>query len=287
MTTFEELAALATMIESGELDVAAYDLGTGDPVTYLHGFPSSALDMLPAAGRLSPRARVLAVDFPGFGASEKPSGHPYSIHAAADAVEAMWAEFGVTSSVLWAHDYGTSVCQELLARHLENSLVVGITAVVWHNGGVYADLHRPTIGQKLLLDPEHGAEFAATIDEAAFAAGIRPTFGTRRPISDHQLHEMWCSMRHDEGTRIANQLLHYIDDRRRYGARWRTALEDSDLPMWFVWGDLDPVSGAHMVERVEERVPEATIVRLADVGHWPTLEAPDECADAVLAALDA
>ena len=25
--------------------------------------------------------------------------------------------------------------------------------------------------------------------------------------------------------------------------------------MTFVWGDLDPVSGAHMIERVEERLP--------------------------------
>jgi pimeloyl-ACP methyl ester carboxylesterase len=51
--------------------------------------------------------------------------------------------------------------------------------------------------------------------------------------------------------------------------------------MAFVWGDLDPVSGAHMVERIEERVEGADVVRLADVGHWPTLEAPDEVAAAV------
>jgi pimeloyl-ACP methyl ester carboxylesterase len=48
----------------------------------------------------------------------------------------------------------------------------------------------------------------------------------------------------------------------------------------FVWGDLDPVSGAHMADRLAERIPHADLRRLADVGHWPTLEAPDEVARA-------
>ena len=51
--------------------------------------------------------------------------------------------------------------------------------------------------------------------------------------------------------------------------------------MTFVWGDLDPVSGAHMIERVQERLPNATVIRLDDVGHWPLLEAPDVLAAAI------
>ena len=38
--------------------------------------------------RLGEGYRVLAVDFPGFGASAKPAGHRYSIHACTDAIEA-------------------------------------------------------------------------------------------------------------------------------------------------------------------------------------------------------
>jgi pimeloyl-ACP methyl ester carboxylesterase len=39
-----------------------------------------------------------------------------------------------------------------------------------------------------------------------------------------------------------------------------------------------------MIERVEARVPLARIVRLADVGHWPPLEAPEVVAAAIVAA---
>ena len=102
-------------------------------------------------------------------------------------------------------------------------------------------------------------------------------------MTDAEIHEMWLSMDRDGGTKIANELLHYIAERRDNAVRWADALEGFDAPMRFVWGDLDPVSGAHMIARVEERIPHAHVLRLGDVGHWPTLEAPDEVADAIRA----
>jgi pimeloyl-ACP methyl ester carboxylesterase len=237
------------------------------------------------ADRIGDDATVLALDFPGFGASDKPVGHPWSIAACADAVEAMWADHGVTSTVLECHDYGVSPAQELLARRAEGRLPVEITGVVWHNGGIYADLHRPTLGQQLLLDPDRGPEVATAMTEELFFGGIDVTWGTRRPLEQHEVHQMWTAMNARGGSGRAHELLHYIAERREFSARWRGALEGSGLPMWFVWGDLDPVSGAHMIERVQTEVADAVVVRMADVGHWPTLEAPNECAAAVQAAL--
>jgi pimeloyl-ACP methyl ester carboxylesterase len=49
-----------------------------------------------------------------------------------------------------------------------------------------------------------------------------------------------------------------------------------------VWGMLDPVSGAHMAERIRERLPDAPFTALEDVGHWPALEADRRVAGAVL-----
>jgi pimeloyl-ACP methyl ester carboxylesterase len=36
---------------------------------------------------------------------------------------------------------------------------------------------------------------------------------------------------------------------------------------------LDPISGAHMAERIRTRLPTAPFTSLPDVGHWPALEA--------------
>ncbi len=74
-----------------------------------------------------------------------------------------------------------------------------------------------------------------------------------------------------------------MTDRRAHEQRWVGALEQTDVPLSFIWGMLDPVSGAHMAERISERLPNAPFTELADVGHWPQLEAPDRVAAAILA----
>jgi pimeloyl-ACP methyl ester carboxylesterase len=282
MEKFDEWAAQAQRIEVGDLSMAVHDVGEGPVATFLHGYPSSTLDAIPLIDRLD-GVRVVAPDLPGFGASAKPVGHPYSIHGAVDAVEAVWDRLGVASTVLVAHDYSVSVAQELLARQAEapGDRPVTVTGVVWSNGGLYPDLHRPTLGQQLLLDPEHGAEIAAAIDEAAFANGIRITWGTRRPMTDEEVHDMWRALEHGGGARQAHVLLHYVADRRAHADRWRAALEADAVPMRFVWGELDPVSGGHVADRLAERLPTVPLLRLMDVGHWPPLEAPDELAAAV------
>jgi pimeloyl-ACP methyl ester carboxylesterase len=277
MTTWDEWRARAEMIRSGDMSVATYDLGPaeGMPLTFLHGYPSSSLDIDPVWRLLGDDWRLLALDFPGFGASDKPADHQYSVHAAADAVERMWQARDTPSTVLVAHDYGVSIGQELLARRADGALAADVSAVVWMNGGLYPDLHRPTVGQQMLLDPDHGAEVAAAVTEELFVGGIDVTWGSRRPLDEAEVGQIWASMDERGGVPLMHALLHYIADRRTHEARWRAALETAPIPAVFVWGDLDPVSGAHMIERVEERLPEQRIVRLADVGHWPLLEAPD------------
>jgi pimeloyl-ACP methyl ester carboxylesterase len=267
------------------LAVATYDLGdpAAPPITFLHGYPSSSVDIAPVLDRLGPAVRMVTLDLPGFGASSAPMGHPHSIHAAADAVEALWADRRVAATLLVAHDYSVSVAQELLARRADGGLEVQLDGVVWMNGGLYPDLHRPTLGQQILLDPDKGAELAAAMTRNMFIDGIRGTWGERIPMDEELVGAIWDSMDDGGGAARMHELLHYIADRRTHEARWRTALEGGDLPMTFVWGDLDPVSGAHMIVRVEERIPAARVVRLADVGHWPLLEAPDEVAEAIRA----
>jgi pimeloyl-ACP methyl ester carboxylesterase len=135
----------------------------------------------------------------------------------------------------------------------------------------------------MLLDPDHGAEIAAAVDEAAFTNGLRATWGERRPFDEAVVHEIFRSMDDGGGVPLMHDLLHYVADRRAHADRWRSALEGADLPMVFVWGLLDPVSGGHVVPRLVDHVPQGRIVALDDVGHWPPLEAPDDVAAEIAA----
>ena len=71
-------------------------------------------------------------------------------------------------------------------------------------------------------------------------------------------------------------------ERREFEDRWVGALEGTDVPLAFVWGMLDPISGAHIAERIRERLSGAPLVALDDVAHWPQLEAPERVAAALV-----
>ncbi len=258
-------------------------MGVGPVMTLLHGFPSSSYDWARVAPRLATDHALLLFDFLGFGASEKPVDHDYSIHEQADLVEALWAREHITSTVIVAHDYAVSVTQELLARHAEGALGVDLLAVQLLNGGLYPDVYRPQPGQMALLDPEQGPQISAQITEELWGAALQPTFAEDYDATADTA-EIWRAMSRDDGQRIIHRLIRYMNDRSNHGERWVGALESTDVPLSFVWGMLDPISGAHMADRIRERLPAAPFLALEDVGHWPALEAPERVAAAVCAA---
>jgi pimeloyl-ACP methyl ester carboxylesterase len=264
-----------------ERSVFARTLGNGPHVTLLHGFPSSSHDWERVATVLARERSLLAFDFLGFGASEKPVEHEYSLHEQADLVEAVWAREGVTSTVLLGHDYAVSVVQELFARRAEDALVVKLEGACLLNGGVFPDLHRPQPMQTALLDPEQGPKISALVNEELFVAGLGPTFADGYDATEDSV-EIWKSIHRDGGERIMHRLIRYMTDREAHGERWVAALETTDVPLSFAWGMLDPVSGAHMAQRIRERLPAARFRALEHVGHWPALEAPQAVADALL-----
>jgi len=259
-------------------------MGSGPTMTLLHGFPSSSHDWAKIAPALAEHRSLLAFDFLGFGASEKPVKHGYSLQEQADLVEAVWRHEGVTSTVVVAHDYAVSVAEELLARRASGALLSDLSAVHLLNGGLYPDLHRPLPTQTALLDPELGPQLSAAITRELFIGGLEPTFADGFDSAGDSAG-MWEGMSREDGQRILHLLMGYIPDRATHGERWVGALEGTDVPLAFVWGMLDPVSGAHMAERIRERLPDAPFLALDDVAHWPSLEAPERVASALLGAL--
>lgn len=272
----ENWFAAGERIEAGGFSLFTRVIGDeGKPwLTLLHGYPTCSFDWAGVAGQLAEERRLLMFDFLGFGDSDKPSDHAYSIHEQADLTEAVWRHHGVTSTALVVHDYAVSVGQELLARNAEGKLDVTIERIAFLNGGLYPDMHRALLVQKALLNPRTGPVVSARTNERLLSRGLRRVFAPEHRPSDEELHEHWLGIERHGGAQIQHLLIRYIEDRRRHEARWTGALEQTDVPRTFVWGMRDPVSGAHMAERIVSRVPPPELHALGDVGHYPQLEAP-------------
>jgi pimeloyl-ACP methyl ester carboxylesterase len=253
------------------LDVAG---GPADStaVLLLHGFPSSSFDFASVIDRVSTRRRVVALDFPGFGLSCKPRDHGYSLFEQADVVLEVARSVGLVRAHVWAHDMGTSVATELLARRERSLCPLDIASLTLMNGSVHVELAHLTVGQKILRSPL-GPAFARLNRRSTFEAQLRRTFG-RAPDAE-TLQAMWELLSRDGGATLLPATIGYVQERRRFRSRWIGALERCDVPLLVAWGRRDPVAVIAIAERIARGTPGARFETWDDLGHWPQIEDPD------------
>jgi len=248
----------------------------------LHGFPTSSYDWIKILPELQQQFdQIILFDLLGFGLSEKPTNHSYTIMEQADIAEALLAHVGVSEVHVLAHDYGDTVGQELLARHNERAKAgdstLSLKSVCFLNGGLFPGSHRPRTIQKVMALPHIGTFLGYFANYWLFCRSFVPVFGEHTAPTEVELQEMWSLIAHEGGHRLAGALLHYMADRVQYEQRWTDALKQTTVPIRLIDGPADPVSGRHLAERYRQEVPQADVVLLANgIGHYPQLEAPSE-----------
>ena len=249
--------------------------GSGPPLLLLHGFPTSSWDWRHVWDALASSYRVIALDYVGFGFSDKPADGPYSIFAYADQADALLARMDVERVHVLAHDLGDSVAQELLARDLERR--TRLDSVCLLNGGVFPELHRPRPMQKA-LDSPLGSLVAKLINRTRFGKSFAEVFGPNTQPSQAELDGFWECMSFGGGVANYHLLIRYMRERARHRDRWVLPLCDPEtrVPIAMINGHQDPVSGLHVVERLRALAPHTTIFDLAEIGHYPQTEAPKE-----------
>jgi pimeloyl-ACP methyl ester carboxylesterase len=248
----------------------------------IHGFPTASWDwhlQWPDLARHFDL--VIAPDMIGFGYSAKPRDYDYSIHDQADLHEGLLRELGVRRYHVLAHDYGDTVAQELLARHVDRPRSPELQSVCFLNGGLFPETHRARFIQKLLALPI-GPLVSRLMTERSFCKSFSAIFGAKTQPSAQELHEFWQLIDYNQGAGVFHKLIGYMAERRKFRARWVGALQKSTVPVRVIDGLDDPVSGAHMVARYRELVAEADVVELPGIGHYPQVEAPEAVLKAFL-----
>lgn len=250
----------------------------GDPadpaIVLLHGFPSSSFDWRTVVPGMAEGARVVAFDFPGYGLSEKPLDARYSLFEQADAAEAVVSTAGLERCVLVGHDMGDTVAAELLARDTEGRLGFEVEGTILLNGSIFIDLAHLSPGQEALLSlPDEVLPQPMPLE--MFRPGLAATFSDEHPATDEDLDGIVEMVRRSEGDRLLPRLIRYIEERRANQPRWTAGLVEHPAPLTLLWGAKDPIAVVAMTDRLRELRPSTEVVVWDDVGHWPTLEAPD------------
>jgi pimeloyl-ACP methyl ester carboxylesterase len=279
------LAATSGMHEEGRLRfrtvptkthrISLLEAGTGAPAIAIHGLGATKASFLATVAALAPRFRVIAIDLPGFGDSDKPVGAPYD-----------------------ARFFAKSVVELLDALELESAHVIGNSL-----GGRVAlevGLRAPDRARRLaLLAPS-----LAWLRKRPWAPAlrvVRPELGllphAPRPVVERILDRTMPEARDGWAAAGIDEFLRSFSTARGraafYAAARQIYLEEPDgkdgfwprlrelrVPSLFVWGRRDSLVPLAFARHVTEAVPAAEHLEL-NCGHVPQMERPRETHEAI------
>lgn len=254
----------------GQLRVVDLNPEAKETVLLVHGYGGSLASFRPIMSRLAERYRVLAVDLPGFGRSDKRHGD-YSPLGLADVLAQVLDQKGVRRAHVIGHSWGSSVALAFALRHPArlDRLVVASSFVFddqllplfrWTRASrglgrfLYAMIYREAMGERLYLnfhDPALVSE--DVVDEVKR--------GTRSPGAVAAAVEAAHRMNLDE---LQLQYRHV------------------SAPTLVLWGRDDRVAHIAYGERLARLLPRAHLVVLPQCGHIPMWECTGETAGAIL-----
>ncbi|MET8778618.1 alpha/beta fold hydrolase [Nocardia sp. NPDC004654] len=249
------------------------------PVLLLHGIGRSLEDWAPQFQRLGGAHRVIAVDLPGFGFSDRPH-EPMTLPVLARGVADLLDTWGERRPVhVIGNSLGGAVALRLLASRPERvaSLVLVDSAAF---GSEVTALLRllalPRIGR---IATRRTTRAAAVLTERAIFAD--PSLATRERID----HALAIARQHDRGT-VMHETAHALATGRGVRAEWRAELMAEvaahPRPTMIVWGDRDRILPAHHLTAARRLIPHAETFLFEGIGHMPQIECPDEFAALVL-----
>jgi pimeloyl-ACP methyl ester carboxylesterase len=283
------LAATSGQTDPGRLEfhrvktrrchISYLQAGAGDPVVCIHGLGGTKGSFLPTVAALADEYRVIALDLPGFGDSDKPIGAGYDPAYFADATTAFLDELGIENAHVIGNSMGGRVALELGFDHQDRTNKIALLApsLAWLRERKWAaplKLVRPELGM-FHIAPRPIVEsivkrMIPNADDGWTAAGVDEFL--RAYLQPRGRAAFYAAARNI-----------YLEEPHGENGFWTrlAALEPESL---FVWGKRDRVVPISFARHVEGVLPNARHVEI-DCGHVPQVERPKETHRAVRAFL--
>lgn len=253
-----------------------------ETLVILHGYPTSSYDYYKVLDQLSKQYRIIIHDHLGFGFSDKPIMYSYSLIEQAEVALQLWKQLGIKKVTLLAHDYGTSVCTEILARYNTKQIDLQINQLILCNGSVHIELSQLRSIQKLLKSKLTGKWVAKLTSYPIFRKNLRNVYFDKTQATENELKEMWFQLEHNNGRKVIHLLSNYINERYFFWHRWIGALKETQIPTKIIWAKNDPVAIAPIAKLLTSEIPHNNLFWIDNCGHFPMLENPKKWVELVL-----
>ncbi|MCF6238774.1 MAG: alpha/beta hydrolase [Candidatus Marinimicrobia bacterium] len=248
-------------------NIVYVDSGIGQPLIFLHGQASDLLNFDPVYPLFVKNHRVIALDYPGFGKSDKP-GTSFSEEFLVSLLDSLYETTGVESATLIGHSYGGYV------------------------GMLYGAARPERVKSMVLISPAGIQKFNSFISTAmrkAFTVESILKTTTKKALKNYRNTSVnWSPAMEIYAMRRVALLTEGGEEYRRYAHAMVQAMElmlntgvgdrigMQNLPTLLIWGMDDPLIPLKVSNEALQLIPSATLKTINDCGHFPMLEHPQE-----------
>jgi pimeloyl-ACP methyl ester carboxylesterase len=251
---------------------AAGTRGAGEPVVFLHGFPTSGHLWGDVVAQMPPGHRIVVVDLLGYGRSDPPGGRSLTLHAHAQRVIGLLDTLGIARACIVGHDVGGGVAQALAIHWPDRVSCLALVDSIAFKGWPTRDVR---VARAMLpLVRQLPTRWLLPIVRADLERGYYDPARAAHAIDKYQR-----PFNSDEGRAVFLQHLAALDSRetQALGAR----LGEIRVPCAVVWGEHDSFLPVTLGSRLAAAIPGATFDILPDARHFTPEDAPRPVAEVI------
>jgi len=255
---------------------AAGTRGVGEPVIFLHGFPTSGhlwtdvIPLMPAGHRL------VVLDLLGYGRSDPPNGRPLTLRAHAARVVALMDALGIARACVVGHELGGGVAQAMAIDAPSRVSRLALVDSVGFSGWPSRDVR---FARALLRITRRVApNWLLGVLRADLERGYEDS---HRAV--HSIARFIRPFATEEGRNAFMQHLRALDAGETRALAER--LGEIAIPTAVIWGAHDSFLSVKLGRRLAAAIPDATLTIVPGARHFVPEDAPRPLTDAIAALL--
>ena len=255
---------------------AAGTRGAGEPIVFLHGFPTSS-HVWSETVRLMPSGhRVVVLDLLGYGRSDPPAGRPVNLRGHAERVIGFLDALGINYCTVVGHDLGGGIAQVLALRwpaRISRLCLINATAFdAWPTREV-------KLARAMLPLTRH---LPATWILSVLRTDLMRGFADPE-LGAHSVERYVRPFASPEGRDVLMEHLVALDGSETEALTPR--LKDIVQPTAIIWGAQDPFLPVAVGRRLHDAIGGSTFEVIPEARHFVPEEHPERVADVVSALL--
>jgi 2-hydroxymuconate-semialdehyde hydrolase len=255
---------------------------TGDPdappVVLLHGIGRSLEDWSAQHELLSAGHRVIAIDMPGFGLSQR---HPEST-TLVSLSEGVWATLNALGETRPVHLMGNSLGGAVSMQMLVDDPARVSTLTLVNSAGFGQEV---TFALRMLALPGVGRQMLTHIDRRTAPRVERTLFASREMVTPERIAMAVKIAQQPDFCAVYLEIARALGGLRGVAPGWRSELlprvARHNKPTLLVWGDRDRILPVAHLAAARVAFPSAEWHLFERTGHMPQIERPAEFAQLV------